>query len=102
MTDTMMIEATIMIIKLQFLIKLDAYPMDFTLSGVKLVWSLLSCFYSYPRSNEKPCTPFICIIGASIVFTLSVLPTLIWANCNTPNISRPTILAGKAEAIKRP
>lgn len=102
MSDTMMIEATIIIIKLQFLRKLDSYPIDFTLSGVKLVWSLLSCFSSYPRSKEKPCTPFICIIGANIVFTLSVLPALIWANCNTPKISRPTILPGKAEAIKRP
>lgn len=58
--------------------------------------------YSYPKSMVKPCTPFIPIIGVIIVFTLSILPILMWASCRTPKSSNPTILEGMAEANRVP
>lgn len=62
-------------IKLQFLRKLDSYPILFMRVGVR-VWVCNSLLLdgSYPIFIAYPLIPFIPIIGLIIMFTWSMLP----------------------------
>lgn len=83
---------------LQFLIKLDVYSIDWTLSGVEV----LVCnnrFRDYLIGIRKPFILLNFFRGLSKIFTLSILPIAKNDNCITPDNYKPTIFAGRAEAI---